>query len=149
MSGQSFYRDRTNLPRNQPVQVYRISKLLLQNSADPNIGGESPILHHAIYQRSTRMVKLLLKYNADPLIKQNIYSLIARQIQITMMAEGKENFAFKILDPPRVPDRKIRPMIRTNIIISFIVSLFAGICLAFFMEYMKNIKSSYTKSGEE
>jgi uncharacterized protein involved in exopolysaccharide biosynthesis len=82
----------------------------------------------------------LIDKNADPLIQQKIYSLIARQIETSMMAEVKENFAFKILDPPKAPDKKIKPKIRKNIITSFIISLFAGIFISFFIEYIDNIK---------
>ncbi|RJR14517.1 MAG: hypothetical protein C4581_13985 [Nitrospiraceae bacterium] len=79
----------------------------------------------------------LIDKNSDPLIKQKIYGLIARQIEISMMAEVKENFAFKILDPPRIPDRKIRPRIAMNIMLSFIISLAGGIGMAFMVEHFK------------
>lgn len=91
----------------------------------------------------------LIEKNADPLIKQNIYSLIARQIEISMMAEVKENFAFKVLDPPRASDRKIKPKIRENIMFSFIVSLFAGIGLTFFIEYLKKLKKLRQQETQE
>ena len=50
-----------------------------------------------------------LAVNSDPFIKQKIYGLIAAQIETVTMAEIKENFAFKVIDPPRVPDKKIKP----------------------------------------
>ena len=80
--------------------------------------------------------------NADPLIQQKIYYLIARQIETSMLAEVKENFAFKVIDPPKVPLSKIRPTIRKNITSAFFISLFAGVFLAFFLEYLKNLKES-------
>lgn len=83
-----------------------------------------------------KYLETLIKKNADPLIKQKIYSLIARQIEISMMAEVKENFAFKVLDPPRAPDVKIKPTIKKDIIFSFIISLFAGLLIAFLAEYI-------------
>ena len=89
----------------------------------------------------------LIDKNSDPLIKQKIYALIARQIEVSMMAEVKENFAFKILDPPKIPDRKIRPHITMNIILSFIISLVSGICLAFIMEHIDRSKKSRQKPG--
>ena len=84
----------------------------------------------------------LIDKNVDPLIQEKIYSLIARQIEISMMAEVKENFAFKVLDPPKVPDRVISPKIRKNIVMAFILSLFASIFLAFFAEYINNIRNA-------
>jgi uncharacterized protein involved in exopolysaccharide biosynthesis len=77
---------------------------------------------------------------ADPLIKQKIYNLIAQQLETSMMAEVKENFAFKVIDPPKVPDKKIRPKIIQLALISFVASIFLAVFLAFFMEYIEKMK---------
>ncbi|MEW6409336.1 MAG: Wzz/FepE/Etk N-terminal domain-containing protein [Nitrospirota bacterium] len=82
----------------------------------------------------------LIDKHSDPFIKQKIYALIAQQIETSMMAEVKENFAFKVLDPPKIPDEKVKPKIRLNLILSFVVSLFGGIFIAFFKEYLEKIK---------
>ncbi len=93
-----------------------------------------------VAETNRKYLESLIDKNADPLIKQKIYSLIARQIEISMMAEVKENFAFKILDPPKAPDRKIKPATAVNIILSFILSLCAAIFIALFMEYIRKSK---------
>jgi LPS O-antigen subunit length determinant protein (WzzB/FepE family) len=72
---------------------------------------------------------------ADPFIKAKIYALIAQQIETAMMAEVKENFAFKVLDPPKAPDKKISPKRVQMVIISFIVAIFIGLLAAFIREY--------------
>jgi uncharacterized protein involved in exopolysaccharide biosynthesis len=77
---------------------------------------------------------------ADPLIKQKIYNLIAQQLETSMMAEVKENFAFKVIDPPRVPDKKIKPKRIQMALLSFVVSIFMGVFLAFLMEYYEKAK---------
>ena len=82
----------------------------------------------------------LIDKNADPLIRQKIYSLIARQIETSMMAEVKENFAFKILDPPKVPDERIRPKRAKNVILAFVIAVFAAVFAAFVREYVHNIR---------
>jgi uncharacterized protein involved in exopolysaccharide biosynthesis len=74
----------------------------------------------------------------DPFIKTKIYALIAQQLETAMMAEVKENFAFKILDPPRMPDIKIKPKRTQMTIIAFLVSLFLGVFVAFGNEYWRN-----------
>ncbi len=79
-----------------------------------------------------------IEKTADPFIRTKIYSLIAQQIETAMMAEVKENFAFKILDPPRVPDKKIKPKRTQMVIIAFLVALFLGVFIAFGKEYWKN-----------
>lgn len=81
-----------------------------------------------------------LRSTADPLIRQKIYSLISQQIETAMMSEMKEEFAFKVIDPPKAPDRKIKPQRSTMVTVSFAVSLFLGILLAFFWEYIKIMK---------
>jgi uncharacterized protein involved in exopolysaccharide biosynthesis len=78
---------------------------------------------------------------ADPLIRQKIYNLIAQQVEASMMAEVKENFAFKVIDPPKVPDKKTAPKRTLMVVLSFIVSLCIGVFSAFFMEYLEKMKS--------
>lgn len=81
--------------------------------------------------------------NRDPFIKQKIYALIAQQIETSMMAEVKENFAFKVIDPPKEPDKKIKPKRVLMVMLSFVVSLFLGILAVFSKEYFKKIKASF------
>ncbi len=73
----------------------------------------------------------------DPFIKQKIFNLIAQQVETSMMAEVKENFAFKVLDPPKAPDRKFKPKRAQMVILSFVVALFIGIFAAFVLEYLE------------
>jgi uncharacterized protein involved in exopolysaccharide biosynthesis len=86
---------------------------------------------------------------ADPFIKTKIYALIAQQIETAMMAEVKENFAFKILDPPRTPDRKIKPKQTQMVIIALTVSLFLGVFIAFGKEYWKSHREELKDLGDE
>lgn len=93
-----------------------------------------------VAETNREYLESLIDRNADPLIRQKIYSMIARQIEISMMAEVKENFAFKVLDPPKTPDRRVRPKIKKNIVFAFAISLFAGIIIAFIKEYFESIR---------
>ncbi len=80
---------------------------------------------------------------ADPFIRTNVYGLIARQIQTAMLAEAKENYAFKVIDPPRVPDKKIKPKRTLMVVLAFIVSLFLGIFLAFAREHFERNREGW------
>lgn len=73
----------------------------------------------------------------DPFVRQKLYSLIAQQIETSMMSAAKENFAFKVIDPPRVPDKRIKPKRTQMVIIAFFVSLIIGVFLAFLSEHLK------------
>jgi uncharacterized protein involved in exopolysaccharide biosynthesis len=81
-----------------------------------------------------------LDQTADPFIKQKIYNLIAQQIETSMMAEVKENFAFKVIDPPKAPDRKLKPKRAQMMLISLLASLLIGIAIAFFLAYWEKMK---------
>jgi uncharacterized protein involved in exopolysaccharide biosynthesis len=67
---------------------------------------------------------------ADPIIKEKLYNLISKEIMTQTMAEAKENFSFKLIDPPRVPDRKVRPKrVLMAIVALFVSSIFAVILI--------------------
>lgn len=73
----------------------------------------------------------------DPFIKQKTYNMIAQQIEMGMMAEVKENFAFKVIDPPLAPDRQIKPKRIQMALLALFAGLFVGIFAAFIREYIK------------
>ncbi len=77
----------------------------------------------------------------DPFIKQKTYNMIAQQIETGMMAEVKENFAFKVIDPPLAPDKKNQPKRTQMVVLSLIVALFLGVMVAFFREYLAKIRA--------
>lgn len=90
-----------------------------------------------IAESNRRYLEGQLKNTADPLIRQNIYSLIAQQIESAMMAGVMENFAFKVIDPPDAPDRKSSPRRLVIISAGFIISLATGVALSFVLEFFK------------
>jgi uncharacterized protein involved in exopolysaccharide biosynthesis len=60
-----------------------------------------------------------LQETNDNLVQQKIYNLIAEKIETMMMAEVKEGFAFKVLDPPMTPDKKSKPKRSQMVILAF------------------------------
>lgn len=84
-----------------------------------------------------------LQETKDPIVQQKIYNLIADKIETTMMAEVKEGFAFKVLDPPMAPDQKSKPKRAQMVLVAFIVSLFFAVFVVFFREYVKKIKTKF------
>jgi uncharacterized protein involved in exopolysaccharide biosynthesis len=85
---------------------------------------------------------------ADPLIRQNIYNLIAQQIERSMTAEAKENFAFRVVDSPRVPDRKFAPSRGEMIVKTVIAAIFLSVLITFFLEYRQKRKRRAEGAGE-
>lgn len=83
-----------------------------------------------------------IEETSDPIVRQKIYNLIADKIEMMMMAEVKEGFAFKILDPPMAPDKKSKPKRAQMAVVAFILSLFIGVFAVLFKEYIKKIKEN-------
>lgn len=79
---------------------------------------------------------------ADPFIRAKIYGLIAQQVETSMMAEAKENFAFKLLDPPRVPDKKVKPKRVQMVIIAFLLSFVLAVCVVLGKEYIGTLRKN-------
>lgn len=101
-------------------------------------------LNNHMSQESKRVAAINKQYleeqliqTTDPLIQQKIYTMIAQQIETSMMAAVKENFAFKIIDPPLVPDMKIKPKRAQMVVLSFVVFLFLAVFLVFVLEYLE------------
>ena len=101
-----------------------------------------------VAETNKKYLESQIEKTLDPFIRTKIYSMIAQQIETSMMAEVKENFAFKIIDPPRVPDKRIKPKRTQMVLISFVVSLFLGIFAAFSMEYIDNFRNKQRESTE-
>jgi uncharacterized protein involved in exopolysaccharide biosynthesis len=107
-----------------------------------------------VAETNKRYLESQIDKAADPFIRAKIYSLIAQQIETSMMAEAKENFAFKVLDPPKVPDKKIGPKRAHMVIIAFVASLFLSIFVAFIREYvvrarMEDVAMALNSQGRE
>lgn len=45
----------------------------------------------------------------DPLTRDRLYALYGQEVEREMLAKNREQFGFRIIDSPRVPDRKSKP----------------------------------------
>ena len=62
------------------------------------------------------------KTTPDPMMAQNLYALIAKQIQRQKLAEVSADFAFKILEPPVSSDRPFTPRARVNCFLAMVLT---------------------------
>ncbi|MGA1843652.1 MAG: Wzz/FepE/Etk N-terminal domain-containing protein [bacterium] len=69
-------------------------------------------------------------------MRQSLYAVIAEQTRQIMLAKAQQYFAFKIIDPPEVPDKKFKPKRSMIVLLSTFVAAFMAIFLVFFMEYL-------------
>jgi uncharacterized protein involved in exopolysaccharide biosynthesis len=77
----------------------------------------------------------------DPLLKNRLYELIAKQIEKETLAKIQRHYSFTVIDPSFVPERKFKPKRALICMISAVAAFFIAIFLAFFLEYVKNLKT--------
>tara|TARA_B100001778_G_C18527759_1_gene602074 strand:+ start:229 stop:1116 length:888 start_codon:yes stop_codon:yes gene_type:complete len=76
-------------------------------------------------------------------IKNVLNSLIQEQLQTIMLANVREDYAFKIIDPAMVPKSKIKPQRRQIVILGFILGLIIGAFVIAIRENQKTIISIF------
>jgi hypothetical protein len=59
-----------------------------------------------------------VRKSSDALLQTQLYELMARQIQREKIAEVQSDFAFKVVEPPVVPDNYFEPKARHNAILA-------------------------------
>jgi len=74
-------------------------------------------------------------------MRQAIYRLIEAQTKSAMIANVRDEFAFKIIDPAVPPEKKIKPKRAMIVMLGFIGGAFLGLCAVF-------IRSAIDKSRE-
>jgi uncharacterized protein involved in exopolysaccharide biosynthesis len=69
-------------------------------------------LQEEAFDRATKNKKFIeeqIGRTVDALTRDRLYSLLGQEIEREMMARNREQFGFRLIDSPRVPDRKSRP----------------------------------------
>jgi len=91
-----------------------------------------------------RFLEQQLEKTSDPLLKVKISDLLAKEIEKETFARAQKYYSFVVLDPPVAPDldKEVRPRRALICILSVTVAGFFAIFLAFFKEYIQNVKSS-------
>ena len=67
---------------------------------------------------------------ADPVLRTELYDLIAKQVLRKKMALVEADFAFRVLDPPAASDKPYRPWPLLDAVMVGMLTLFAGCAVA-------------------
>jgi uncharacterized protein involved in exopolysaccharide biosynthesis len=138
-----------NVKPDKKLNVLRVSfelkdPLTAQKILNDYIVGMSEFLRRqTLEDASAQQVHLSqqLSKTTDPLLKNRLYELIAKQIEKETLAKVQKYYSFNVIDPPYLPERKFKPKRAQICMISMVVSFFIAIFLAFFMEYVRNLKT--------
>ena len=94
--------------------------------------GKSRLQEEAL-DRATKNKKFIQEQigkTVDALNRDRLYSLLGQEVEREMMARNREQFGFRLIDSPRVPDRKDRPQRAKAAVTAAALSFFAA-CLFF------------------
>ena len=69
-----------------------------------------------------------------------IYETLTKMYEQAKLEEAKDNLYVQVIDPPNLPDKKVKPKRALMVAVSGVSSIFLGIFLAFFLEWLENIK---------
>lgn len=89
-----------------------------------------------------RFFREQLETTNDPLLKEKIYALLAKEIEKETFARAQKYYGFLVLDPPIVPDldKKVAPKRSLICILAVFVGFFVAVFLAFVIEFVRKIK---------
>lgn len=59
--------------------------------------------------KNKKFIEEQIGKTVDPLTRDRLYSLLGQEVEREMMARNREQFGFRVIDSPRVPDRKSWP----------------------------------------
>ncbi len=92
-------------------------------------------------EANRRFAEQQLQKATDPVIVAKLQALLSEQVEKAMMAQNVEHFAYEAIDPPAVSDEEVKPKKALIGALGLTVSVFFGVFLAFFAEWVENAKA--------
>jgi uncharacterized protein involved in exopolysaccharide biosynthesis len=74
--------------------------------------------------KNKKFIEEQISNTVDALTRDRLYALLGQEVEREMMARNREQFGFRIIDSPRVPDRKSKP---SRGLAALLAALFIGI----------------------
>lgn len=97
-----------------------------------------------IYVPAAKLPQLgleLARLTRDLKVQETVYTLLTQQLEQAKIAEAQDTPVVQVLDRAVPPIYKSKPKIKLNMALVGAVSLFLGIFLAFFLEYIQRQRS--------
>jgi len=76
--------------------------------------------------KNKKFIEEQIGKTVDALTRDRLYSLYGQEIEREMMGRNREQFGFRVVDAPRIPDRKLKPHRIVGLIMSAFLSFLAG-----------------------
>ena len=101
-------------------------------------------------EENQRFLRKQLEQTSDVLMKEKISAMLAKEIEKEIFARAQTYYSFQVLDPPFAPDldKKVKPKRALICVLSVTVAFFMAVFLAFFLEYIHNVRTREVESKE-
>ena len=86
--------------------------------------------------KNKKFIEEQIGKTVDALTRDRLYSLYGQEVEREMMARNREQFGFRVVDAPRVPDRKSRPSRILATLLMTLGAMFVA-CLVFIVKGKK------------
>ncbi len=92
----------------------------------------------------------LQKLQARLDIAIGLYETLLKEYELAKAKEIEEKISFQVIDPPYVPEleKPYKPKKKLIVAVASVSGLFLGIFLAFFVEWIENVKKRHAKEEE-
>ena len=96
--------------------------------------------------KNKKFIEEQIGKTVDALTRDRLYTLLGQEVEREMMARNREQFGFRVIDSPRVPDRKNKPKRALIAIFTATLSFFIG--CGFFIVRNKPHKNESTPPAD-
>ncbi len=131
-------KDRLKVSVNKKAGTVSVSFESLSAEGSANIvkyfldEGKSRLQEEALDRaiKNKKFIEEQTRKTVDALTRDRLYSLYGQEVEKEMMARNREQFGFRVIDSPRIPDRKFKPKRSQSAILAMVLSFFVG-CVFF------------------
>ena len=112
---------------------------LTQGSASGNTDNED------IFIPTSRIPDISLQFARlfrDAKVQETLFELLTQQYELSRLQEAKDSPVVQVLDVAKVPEKKAKPKRTLIVLAATFTSVFLGVMLAFFKEYVEKIKKT-------
>jgi uncharacterized protein involved in exopolysaccharide biosynthesis len=95
--------------------------------------------------KNKKFLEAQLGRTVDTLTRDRLYSLFGQEVEREMLAHNREQFGFRVIDFPQVPDRKFKPKRGFPALLGMILSFFVGFIYFVVRESARNRTSSRSR----
>ncbi len=89
----------------------------------------------------------LIRLMREVKVQETVFSLLTAQYEQAKISEARDTPSVQVLDRAVPAERKSKPSVRLNMAIAGALSLFLGMFLAFFLEYLERVRKQEAPSA--